>query len=242
MAEIKIGALTFPSKKAARAHFSDMLWGYGIGEIIPEPAATEVQWLLERHPDAAWKIGPGVAHFSVCPTIFEARAFDIIRVDGTHETFSYIRALDGAPSPLARALQAMRAEVMDDILTAKRAYYRENAGPGGYVPCALTGVPVPIEEAHADHAPPYLFTVIATAFLAARNIVPDASFVAWRPDSPHLPLLADRQLAAAWRTYHHGLVAIRIVAKRENLRRSAEGRTRKRDRQLLLAPPGEGRT
>jgi hypothetical protein len=43
--------------------------------------------------------------------------------------------------------------------------------------CALMGIRVSQEEAHADHAPPRSFGTLAVTFLKTRGIEPDSTFV-----------------------------------------------------------------
>jgi hypothetical protein len=56
---LEIGTLTFAKKGDAVEHYREILYRYGVGVVIPEPDATHLYWLLERHPEAATKIGVG---------------------------------------------------------------------------------------------------------------------------------------------------------------------------------------
>ena len=110
---------------------------------------------------------------------------------------------------------------------------RRTATRRGKVPCALTGSLVAIDEAHADHAPPYTFDVLANTFLAARGIVPSEDMLTPPADNQFGRTLVDRALAEEWRAYHHRLAHLRITAARANLARS-EDRAKASDRQLIL--------
>jgi hypothetical protein len=162
--------LNFSSKAAATEHFKAMLYRHPISARIGEPDNAELNWLLERHPEYPGKAGCGVDYFSVRDAIYGTRCFEIVRTDGSRTDFSYLTCLDGkAPSAVAEAIRALRAEVAGDILDKKREFFQENGDDQGRVPCAITGAPVTLEESHADHAPPRSFGTLAMAFLAARD-------------------------------------------------------------------------
>jgi hypothetical protein len=237
MAKIEIGGLSFPSKTAAVEYFKATLHRHSIGARVPDPDNTELGWLLERHPNYQDKAGCGVQHFSVRDAIYGTRCFEIVRTDGSKTDFSYITCLNGkAPSPESEALGALRAEVASDILDKKREFFQERGDNQGMVPCAITGVPVTFEGSHADHAPPRPFGTLALTFLKARGITPSAELITPSADNQYEPRLRDRALAEAWRTYHHDLAVIRVVAKGANLAHSHEGKVKKKDAQLKFRP------
>lgn len=232
---IEVGPLSFPTKTAAVAHYQAILYAYEPNVPIPDPHATELEWLLDRHPEVEQKRGAGVRGFRVIPAMMGTRCFAIERIDGSSTDFSFRSCVDGrAPSPMQEMVQAMRAEVRADIQAAKRRHFDERADADGRVPCAVTGTPVTFEECHADHAPPRPFSSLALLFLGARLIVPDGSHVTAPADNQLEPRLADGALAAAWREFHHREAAIRIVARRSNLGGSAQAKVRRKDRQLKL--------
>jgi hypothetical protein len=232
---VELGGLLFPSKSAAMAHFRNMLHRNPVNGIIPDPDASELASLLERHPEVADKIGSGISHFSVRNALYGTRCFEVVRTNGTSTDFSFKTCVDGTrPSDLSEAVRALRAEVTEDILEKKREWFRANADADGKVQCAISGRLISPEEAHADHAPPRTFGTLAVTFLAARRIIADASFVIPPADNQYQPTLSDRALANEWRSYHHDLAVIRIVARTVNLSGAANGKVKKRDRQIDL--------
>lgn len=232
---VEVGSLSFPSKTAALAHFRAILYAYPEGVAILEPDASELEWLLDRHPDVEQKRGAGIVGFHVMKAVEGTRCFGVERNDGTKTDFSFKSCVDGkAPTPMQEMIQALRAEVRADIKAAKRRHFDDHADADGRVPCAITGVPVSFEECHADHAPPRTFATLAIAFLKARRIVPDGTQVTAPADNQFEPRLVDVDLASDWREYHREMAAIRIVARRANMERSAEAKVRKKDRQLKL--------
>lgn len=232
---IDIGGLSFATKGAAYEHFRQMLYRHEVGSTILDPDATELSWLLERHPEFQDKLGAGVKRFSLRNALYGTRCFEIVRTDGSITDFSFKSCIDGKrPSDLSEAITALRAEVADDIMQKKRAWFRDYGNDEGKVPCAITGARISIEEAHADHAPPRSFGTLAIAFLEARCITPDRAFVTPPGDNQYQPRMADRTLADIWRGYHHKMAVLRVVAKGANLARAHEGKVRKKDKQLKM--------
>ena len=232
---MKIGELTFSSKASALAHFQRMLRRYELGDVVDDSDARQLQWLLELHPDFEQKRGVGVAGFAVTAAPYDRRRFLIRRTDGSTTDFSFRKCL-GAPTPFDMVVAALRAEVQEDILQAKRSYFDTHGDAAGRVPCVLTGKLISISEAHADHAPPFIFLVLAKAFIGARKLAADESLITSPQDNQVGRLLRDRTLAADWRAFHHKNADLRIVCKREHAARSQLDRPRSENRQLVLPP------
>lgn len=231
---IEIGALQFTSKKAAKTYFGEMLRRHNPRTPIPEPDASELAALLQRHHESKEKIGSGIDHFEVrLNPPYNTFGFHVVRTDGTATDFSYLKCVDGAPSPLAEAKRAMREEVRDDILQAKRAYFAEHADADGRIRCVATGAPISIEQADADHVAPWYFDVLATSFIRARGI-DLTGFVTPAADNQYVPRIADRVLAGEWREFHHELAGLRIISRAENCARSQDARLNPGECQILL--------
>ena len=78
------------TKKALQKHFSEMLHSAELGTALDNTQAIELLWLLNQHPEAAEKIGVGVAGFFVkINPPYNSRGFGIIRVDSSFTDFSY---------------------------------------------------------------------------------------------------------------------------------------------------------
>ena len=146
---VKVGPLSFATKREAGEHFRVILYRHEIGQRIPDPDAAELEWLLERHSEAADKIGSGVDYFSVRDAIYGTRCFEVARVDGTATDFSFKNCVDGkAPSAQARVLDALRAAVTPDILDKKCAWFETRGDREGKLACAITGAMVSFEAPH----------------------------------------------------------------------------------------------
>jgi hypothetical protein len=234
--KIQIGELVFASKAGATAHFQRMLHRYELGDVVDDADARQLLWLLERHPNFEQKRGVGIAGFTVAAVAYAARGFLITRADGSCTDFSYRKCIDGSATLLSMVVAALRAEVQEDVLQAKRSYFDTYGDAAGRVPCRLTGKPVAADEAHADHAPPFTFNVLATTFLDARKLVADETLLTSPSDNQFGRLLRDRTLAADWRAFHHKHADLRIVCKLEHVTRSQLDRPQPENRQLVLPP------
>lgn len=231
---VDLGFAVFGSKSVAKKHFSAMLNRYKAGQAVSDADAAELECLLGSHPEAADKIGCGVAGFRVRKAAHGTICFEVMRADGTSTDFSLGSCIDGRASPLQEAMRAMREEVQADIMQAKRDHFARHGDATGRIVCPVSGKRVTIEESHADHAPPHPFAVLAKLFLSARGIVPDRSTVTPPADNQYVPRLTDRALAEEWRKFHHEHAAIRVVAAPENRRTAATSKVRKADKQLKL--------
>lgn len=87
--EVDLGTRKFLSQKDARAFFAAMLKRYDPGERVTAEDQVDLAALLQRHPDAAEKIGVGISHFEVQEADYDSQCFRAVRIDGTWERFSY---------------------------------------------------------------------------------------------------------------------------------------------------------
>jgi hypothetical protein len=233
--KIQIGELTFASKAEATEHFRQILYSYELGDIVNEADARKLFWLLERHPTFEQKRGVGILSFIVTQAPYNSRGFKILRTDWTDTDFSYRKCINSPPTALQAVIRALRIEVQQDILQAKRHYFELNGDELGRVPCKETGALVTIDEADADHAPPFSFDVLAKTFLSARKVTPDETMLTPPADNQFGRQLVNRALAADWREYHHCHADMRIVAKAKHRTMSQANRPKPANRQLILS-------
>lgn len=91
---VQLKSLCFRTVGEATAYYKEMLNRYPLGAELSAVDAAHLYELLERHPEAADKIGRGVAAIYVAGSPDHAtRCFWIRRVDGTRIDFSYKAAL-----------------------------------------------------------------------------------------------------------------------------------------------------
>ena len=232
MSAVSLGDTFFKTKKATEEHYRRLLWGGQIGARIPAPASAGLFHLLQRHPEFEAKRGAGIG---IRETLHGARAFEVVRHDGSRSEFSFLRCLEPPPSAQRKILDAFRVEVEADILLKREVYFAEHGDSAGRIRCALTDKRITIGESHADHARPFTFANIATAFLAARISDFEQSDAAVEPDDHYRLRLVNRKLAEDWRRFHHQLAHIRLVDKAENIAHARDGLPNPRDGQLAFA-------
>ncbi|MCW0001515.1 DCL family protein [Pararhizobium sp. YC-54] len=87
--EIVIGGESFGTQAEARERFRSILYKYQLGENLDAMDAQFMGAALERHPEAAQKIGAGIQSFEVRAADYGTRCFWVVRLDGTAERFSF---------------------------------------------------------------------------------------------------------------------------------------------------------
>lgn len=92
---IQVAGQTFETKKALEERLKAMLHGAPIGVELDEPDHSFLLCVLFRHREAVEKIGPGVRAFRVTTSKYRNRCFEILRVDGTAQEFSYLKCVRG---------------------------------------------------------------------------------------------------------------------------------------------------
>jgi hypothetical protein len=95
MAEIVVFGQSFKTKKALEEKLRSMLHTAPLGVEFDEPEHSFLLCVLFRHPDVLKKIGRGVKAFRVTTSEYKNRCFEVVRVDGTYEEFSYPRCARG---------------------------------------------------------------------------------------------------------------------------------------------------
>lgn len=88
-----ISTRSFASKTEAKQFFKMMLNGYSLDDRVTEEDAEDLAALLERHTDYLAKVGAGIDHFKVIRNAYNTRSFQIVRVGGTSDDFSYIHCI-----------------------------------------------------------------------------------------------------------------------------------------------------
>lgn len=122
---------TFPTRAAAKKFFRTLHNDkYRVGEVVTDAVDDQLlRELVEHHPRAAEKVGPGIAEFYIDYTTSGDRSFVrpdytgiwIRDVEGDTRDFSYNIAID-EPTDQAVAREALRNEVED-----LRVSFREDA-------------------------------------------------------------------------------------------------------------------
>jgi Protein of unknown function (DUF3223) len=239
---IQLGVLQFASKKSLLEHCHGVLHRYEIGARVTEDDAAFLLLLLERHHERDQKVGAGLSHFTVATALPAGRCFLIHRIDGTVTDFSFNKCIS-PPAIDQRLHAALRLEIDEHVKLAKKRFFIEHSGLDGRVACNQSGQSISFEEAHADHALPLSFWVLAETFLQATNILTgtplDETLLAPLADQQFGRPLARRWLAEKWRQFHNKLAHIQIVTRQVNLKLAHLAKPRPSDRQLVLPLGGD---
>jgi hypothetical protein len=206
-----LGGQTYPSLQAVGERAKTLL-AWGPGPVTNPGEVAFLRDLLDRHPDAAGKIGPGVAGFDVRRSAsFGSFCFGVIRTDGTSSDFSYRVCLERwRSSPTACAKMALRNEVNDQVTAFLQAERRR-----GPLVDAVTGRPVGGERPHVDHAPP-TFAELVGMWLAKEALRLDHLETDGHGDNEDRLTLRDRALAARWQAFHAQHARLQIVTEATN--------------------------
>jgi hypothetical protein len=207
-----LGGHVFPTKISVK-RFVQSILRRDEGEIDPSSFAFAVMRdLLNYHPSAARKIGPGVCAIFVCvmPEHYYSKGFVLKRVDGTQTDFSYRECLNpskprdwfaqGCRTAIKRQVDALR----DHVLGAGDVY------------CPITGELLVGGNCHIDHAPPWTFAKIFEAFVDEFSI--DFAMVDYA--DRHLDYSTESrlndELAEKFSKFHDERARLRAVSVRAN--------------------------
>lgn len=210
-----LGSQVFQSKKAADAHVSCLLNSARLGVPLTDVALETMLSLLSRHPDAANKIGCGVANIRVRQeSIWGTRHFEIERVDGSTTDFSFKKCLS-APKTTTLFKQACRHSVADQIIAFRNNVFDTAAGAPVYCPICFT-VLTP-NTSHVDHIPPDTFDTLVQAFIEREQLDVGSVRIAGQNDNEMRKSFADLALQERWRAFHAARAKLRVVSVVANL-------------------------
>jgi hypothetical protein len=207
-----IGSFVFDSKKAAE----DAVRGVANGATLDVPltgAAKElIMALLERHPEAARKIGEGVAGFVVRINSYGQRGFYILRQTGKIEDFSWTKCIT-PPRPIDRVRSALRSYVQDQKREARDRHF----GANQTALCQLTGCQIMLANCHVHYEQPS-FAALVDEFLIEQRITAEQVEFVRRPGVEG-PQLAEAWvwLGAAFSPYHRTNARLLVVHGSEHL-------------------------
>jgi len=189
-----------------------ILYGSAFGQPLAGADHDFLAALLALHPDAPRKCGAGVEHFEVRanPRFPGQRTFWLVRRDGSETDWSFMRCLDGTAPVRGLVQQALRAEVVDQVVEFKQR------GLAAGERCALTGVPLD-DSCHVDHDAPR-FEELADAFVARHGGYERMAITA-SEDGLIGRRLTDAVLTSEWRVFHAARARLRLVTAHANLTR-----------------------
>jgi len=215
----------FPTKQAATLFFRAMLGRYRNAETVGEADAALLALLLERHPEALQKIGRGVKRFYRDATPKGTDCFLLERNNWTVTDFSYQTCVKAKGKTLYQEFaEACREAVQPDLDLRKREHFDKYGDSEGKVKCEITGERVAIYESHLDHKKPMTFEVIVHTFIAANELVIRPQMLSRPGDGQFAVTFADKEVEAAFKSYHASIATLRIITAKANLRLSGSER------------------
>lgn len=228
---MKIGNKEFKYKKDALNYYKGILNSYEPIQSVNEKDFNDLIELINNHPDKDKKIGSGIKSVQVIEVRYKTKCFELIRVDGSKEVFSYLKCINGKSKPLAKFIKTCREIVSEDLRNVKLAYFKKHSTKG-QVKCQETGVLCTWEELNVDHRQPNTFSVIVDRFLEINQI--DLLTVEYNEVMDGGFHFADDALAENFRTYHKDKANLRLVAKGKNLGRSHQARIGRQQKDLKI--------
>lgn len=205
-----LGPYAYESKEALKAKLKAHLANTQDGRIKHPVAHSKLLYLLYMHPRSEEKIGVGVDHFRIASNAQGAgKGFQLVRVDGSIERFSYKTCIDGvAPTMRSRVTEAFRFSVRDQLADFRASVMLPAT-------CALTGKLIQTrEELHVDHKVP--FWQLLERFREEHRL--SLCAIKTTGTGEHLSI-ADPQLQERWRLFHAQVAELQPALKEENLRK-----------------------
>lgn len=89
----RIESRAFPRKLDAVAFFRGMLNRYKPGDRVGDDDAADLLALLKCHTESSQKIGVGIDHFRVISNLYGTNSFELSRLDGSKDDFSYLHCI-----------------------------------------------------------------------------------------------------------------------------------------------------
>ena len=209
--EIALSTIHFKSKKDAKAYFTEMLGRYQDEQRVNKSDSSHLFELLQRHPEAEEKIGPGIKYFyrDRSPD-HPTPCFHVERLDGSKTDFSFGACVDGVqPTVDQQFYSACRYSVARD-LTEQKAKLFERAG--GILTCARTGEQITIDQAEYRHTAPK-FSDIVSGFIQSYRIEVSDELLTTSDDLQYVVSLRDSGMATAFREHHKSVAALSMFKK-----------------------------
>jgi hypothetical protein len=253
---LRIGPRTFATKKAALAHFREILNRSEINADLVGDDFDDLMGLINFDPEArdddASRVGTPDWQAPVTQDVDEvcvqavrvtrgqygSRCFEVVYDDGDSWVLSYILLVTqrsiGQPELVRRAC---RSAVADDLRGVKQAYFDAHS-TAGFAPCQESGTSGRWEDLVVDHRQPNTFSVIFDRWLELRAI--DVDVVETTSDATRRVVFADEALAEDFRTYHQKLATLRVVRRDLNASRAAMGRVARSAKDLVVTRGHDG--
>lgn len=226
-----IGNKEFKFKKDALAYFGHILNAYEPNQSVNENDFIDLVGLIEVRPDKDEKIGCGIESIQVIEIRYKTKCFELTRIDGSKEIFSYRNSINGKPNLLTKFSKACREAISEDLRKVKLAYFKKHSSKGR-VKCQETGELCKWEELNVDHRQPNTLSVIIDRFIEVNRI--DIGVVQYTEAIDGVYQFTDKEVEEKFRNYHSDKANLRLVMKERNLGRSYQARIGRQQRDLKI--------
>ncbi len=228
---IKIGDKFYDSKKAALNHYKTILNSYGFNDTLKQKDFNDIMGLLETHPRVKEKIGVGIDKVRIAKVKYNTKSFELLRVDGSTELFSYTKRINSPKTDFTRFRESCRQVIQEDLRKVKLAYFEKHSKKGK-VKCQETGELLKYEDLNVDHRQPNTFSIIVDRFIEIEKI--DLKTIEYITVDGGPNELADIELKNKFRQYHKDKANLRIVKRSLNLGRSYQARVNRQKKDLKI--------
>src|SRR5690606_13098898 len=150
---LKIGEIEFATKKDALTHYKTILNAYDFREELSTNDFDDLMNLLETHPRVKEKIGVGIEKIRIAKVQYNTKSFELVRIDGSTEFFSYTKRITAPKTTSTTFRQACRQAIQDDFSNVKLDYFEKHSKQG-HVNRQETKELAKYEEPNADHRHP----------------------------------------------------------------------------------------
>ena len=108
---VQIGDKTYATKKDALNHYKNILNSYDFGETISRDNLSDLLDLLETHPNVIEKVGVGIESIRIVKLKYSTKAFELVRLDGSTEYFSYTKRINAPKNDFTKFREACRKAI-----------------------------------------------------------------------------------------------------------------------------------
>jgi hypothetical protein len=198
------------SQNQLKAWLQETAARYEPGQWLNPGDRATYEQILERHPNAQDKRGPGIEGVRVVKNLYGYKAFTIVRVDGTE-------AVAGQRALLCKRLKSLQDKLMGACRDAARPSTLDFRNDHLDDNCELCGGS---HNMHVDHAPPWTFQRIFRAWCAEFNITEESLIEdVFDDDRVHAQVrFADSAVAAHFLAYHDDKAMLRMLCQACNLK------------------------
>ncbi|ACM21161.1 protein of unknown function, DUF3223-containing [Geotalea daltonii FRC-32] len=197
---VELTSKYFRTQKAAMEFFKDMLNTYSDGQVLNSDDTRLLSELLQRHPEAEYKIGEGIKYFyrGTSPE-YHTPCFFIMRADNVPTEFSYISCIKANPPTTEQLFyRACRHAVSDELIYQKNEAFKKS---GGKLACSETGDLITSEEAEYQHFMPKFKDIVAE-FISQYKIVISPGLISHGADMQDVVHFTDPNMEADFKKFH----------------------------------------